>query len=63
MQSERKGLQLRRNGFGLNEGITVSDVCLSDALILSGFRGGGSGASDAAITIPLVPFNCICQCT
>lgn len=48
---------------GLNEGITVSDVCLSDALILSGFRGGGSGASDAAITIPSVPFNCICQCT
>lgn len=40
----------------------MSDVCLSDALILSGFRGGGSGGSDAAIIIPSVPFNCIRPC-
>lgn len=35
-------------------------ICLSDALILSGFLGGGSGGSDAAIIVgPDVPFNCI----
>lgn len=41
--------------------LTDSASCLSDALILSGFRGGGSGGSDAAaiVTVPAVPFNCI----
>lgn len=35
-------------------------ICLPrDALIFSGFRGGGSGGSDAAIVGTTVPFSCI----
>lgn len=43
------------------ERVFDSASCLSDALILSGLRGGGSGGSDAAaiVTVPAVPFNCI----
>lgn len=37
---------------------TESASCLSDALILSGLRGGGSGGSEAA-AIVTVPLSCI----
>jgi hypothetical protein len=44
----------------LGAGLTESVICFSDAFILSGLRGGGSGGSDAAIIIgPFVPFNCM----
>lgn len=44
-----------------SERVFDSASCLSDALILSGFRGGGSGGSEAAaiVTVPAVPFSCI----
>lgn len=41
-----------------NERVFDSASCLSDALILSGLRGGGSGGSDEA-AIVTVPFSCI----
>lgn len=39
----------------------MSLICLREAFILSGFRGGGSGGSEAAIVVMavVVPFNCI----
>lgn len=41
-----------------SERVFDSVSCLSDALILSGLRGGGSGGSDEA-AIVTVPFSCI----
>lgn len=43
-----------------SERVFASVSCLSEALILSGLRGGGSGGSDeAAIVTVVFPFNCM----
>lgn len=45
-----------------SERVFASVSCLSDALILSGLRGGGSGGSDEAAivtVVPVLPFNCM----
>lgn len=47
-----------------SERVFASVSCLSEALILSGLRGGGSGGSDEAaivtvVPVPALPFNCM----